>query len=222
MTTSFPFSVPGFQFAGTGRRVVFQNGKQSSRAAFTLIEIAVSMAIMSFALVGILGLFPVALDTARDSKAETQIGLLARRIESDLRTSQHWQISSGNGSQTLDWSGEVFNSPNLDDVDDPQKYTRITFSCSLNGTASQKAPDAYLAYSLNDDLDLQPKGTPVSATDYSNGQAGAGYLARVRTEYNPAAFPGMVCVLVDLSVPGSVKESDRRTYTFFTLLGRRQ
>ena len=41
-------------------------------AAFSLVEAALSLAIISFAMIAIMGLFPVALHTARDSDNETR------------------------------------------------------------------------------------------------------------------------------------------------------
>jgi prepilin-type N-terminal cleavage/methylation domain-containing protein len=53
-------------------------------SAFSLIEIVLAVAIISVALVGILGLFPAALDSAMESQRETQAALIAKRIFSDL------------------------------------------------------------------------------------------------------------------------------------------
>ena len=53
-------------------------------AAFSLIEIVLAVGIVSFALVGILGLFPVALEAAADSRQETQATFIADQIISGL------------------------------------------------------------------------------------------------------------------------------------------
>ncbi len=53
-------------------------------AAFSLIEIVLAVGIISFALVGILGLFPVALQSASDAQNETQVAFIARSIYSEL------------------------------------------------------------------------------------------------------------------------------------------
>ena len=55
-----------------------------NQSAFSLIEIAFAVAIIAFALVGILGLFPVAMDSATNSQSETQAALIARKIYSEL------------------------------------------------------------------------------------------------------------------------------------------
>lgn len=58
--------------------------RRSRISAFSLIEIVLAVGIISFALVGILGLFPVALQAAAQSREETQAAFIARAIYSDL------------------------------------------------------------------------------------------------------------------------------------------
>ena len=54
--------------------------------AFSLIEIVLALGIISFALVGIMGLFPVAMKSAQESQRETRAALIARQVFSDLGT----------------------------------------------------------------------------------------------------------------------------------------
>lgn len=54
--------------------------------AFSLVEVALSLAIVSFAIVAIMGLFPVAMQTARESNRETRAALIARRIVDELQS----------------------------------------------------------------------------------------------------------------------------------------
>lgn len=57
---------------------------RSAVAAFSLIEIVLAVGIISFALVGILGLFPVALGAAADSREETQATFIADQVFAGL------------------------------------------------------------------------------------------------------------------------------------------
>lgn len=57
----------------------------SKKSAFSLIEIVLALGVISFALVGIMGLFPVALRSAQESQRETRAALIAQQIFSDLR-----------------------------------------------------------------------------------------------------------------------------------------
>ena len=54
------------------------------QSGFSLIEIILALGIISFALVGILGLFPVAVDAATSSQRETHAALIARSIFDQL------------------------------------------------------------------------------------------------------------------------------------------
>lgn len=55
------------------------------RSAFSLVEIVLALGIISFALVGIMGLFPVAMKSAQDSQRETRAAQIAMQIFNDLR-----------------------------------------------------------------------------------------------------------------------------------------
>lgn len=55
-------------------------------SAFSLIEIVLALGIISFALVGIMGLFPVAMRAAQESQRETRAAQIATQIFSDLKS----------------------------------------------------------------------------------------------------------------------------------------
>ena len=59
-------------------------GPREGRIFF--VEAALSLAIMSFAIFAIMGLFPVALQTAREGNRETRATLIARRIVDELQS----------------------------------------------------------------------------------------------------------------------------------------
>jgi uncharacterized protein (TIGR02598 family) len=73
--------------------------------AFSLVEAALSMAIISFAIIAIMGLFPVALQTAREGNRETRATLIARRIVDEL------QSLPGNNTALL--KGPSITNPSL-------------------------------------------------------------------------------------------------------------
>lgn len=54
---------------------------------FSLIEVVLALGVIAFALVGIMGLFPVAMKSAQESQRETRATLIAQQIFSDLRVS---------------------------------------------------------------------------------------------------------------------------------------
>ena len=51
-----------------------------------MIEVVLALGVIAFALVGIMGLFPVAMKSAQESQRETRATLIAQQIFSDLRT----------------------------------------------------------------------------------------------------------------------------------------
>lgn len=53
--------------------------------AFSLIEVVLAVGVISFALVAIIGLFPVAMQSALDSQRETQVAFIARSLFSELQ-----------------------------------------------------------------------------------------------------------------------------------------
>ena len=54
---------------------------------FSLVEVVLALGVIAFALVGIMGLFPVAMKSAQESQRETRATLIAQQIFSDLRVS---------------------------------------------------------------------------------------------------------------------------------------
>jgi type II secretory pathway pseudopilin PulG len=66
-----------------------------------LIEVVLALGVIAFALVGIMGLFPVAMKSAQESQRETRATLIAQQIFSDLRTgtsSNRFVISGSNNA----------------------------------------------------------------------------------------------------------------------------
>ena len=60
-------------------------GPSSRAVAFSLIEVLLALGVISFAIVGIMGLFPVAMRTGQESQRETRAAHIARQIYSDLK-----------------------------------------------------------------------------------------------------------------------------------------
>ena len=54
--------------------------------AFSLLEAVISLGVISFAVVGVVGLFPIAMQTAREDDWETRAMLIARAIFDELES----------------------------------------------------------------------------------------------------------------------------------------
>ena len=64
---------------------------------FSLVEVVIALGIVSFAVLAIVGMMPMALKSAQESMRETDSTLIAQRIFAELKTG-----SSGNRSVTTD------------------------------------------------------------------------------------------------------------------------
>lgn len=80
--------------AGSGRRAVAEQlaGSVEKSAAFTLVEIALALAIIGFALVAIIGVLPTGLNVQRDNREETII----------VQEANYFMDAIRNGAQGLD------------------------------------------------------------------------------------------------------------------------
>ena len=74
---------------------------EKRRAGFTILEIMISVAILTIGLMGILALFPVAIETSRITIEETNGVLIAQSVEQAIRESlKHRKGQSENGKWT--------------------------------------------------------------------------------------------------------------------------
>ena len=59
----------------------------SATRAFSLVEVVIALGIFAFAIVGLLALFPVAIESARTSREETLVVNIARMVMADIKVS---------------------------------------------------------------------------------------------------------------------------------------
>jgi len=81
---------------------------QKHPPAFSLVEVVIALGIISFAIIAIVGMLPVALKSSQDSMRETDATLIAQRIFSELKIG-----SIGNRSVTTDPDGISTHNINL-------------------------------------------------------------------------------------------------------------
>lgn len=163
---------------------------------FSLIEIVLALGIMSFALVGILGLFPIALDTATESKAETRIGLIAQSISAEI-------------SSTL-----------ITETDDTTNPPSVTSTALMDVAGT---PIAFDMLSSNADayMSFSEEGMPdsvITSGEFESGIAGTTFLARVQAEYEPSGFLGLNRLEIQVDYPGSAPLQNRKSYLFVQLI----
>jgi type II secretory pathway pseudopilin PulG len=164
----------------------------SSRlAGFSLVEAALSLAILSFAIVAMIGLFPVALRTAKESSAETRATLIARRIVDEIQSFPPTNISLLRGPSLTNASARIF------------------------GLDLSKASSSVLLY------DEQGEGmtNQVAVQDFSDGinAPNAYFVAEVRlTPDFPR--PGIAHVQAIIEAPASAPSSRRLSFVFVTYM----
>jgi uncharacterized protein (TIGR02598 family) len=73
------------------------------QSAFSLIEIVLAVGIISFALVGIIGLFPTAINSALESQRQTQAALIAKRLFTDLKSPKPFIQKEGEKPKSSDF-----------------------------------------------------------------------------------------------------------------------
>lgn len=123
-------------------------------AAFSLVEIALALGVTAFALIGVIGLIPVAMKSAQESRRETRATLIAQQIFSDLRVQSGTNRLVVGGPSAADAGGLMTD-----------------FSLALNGNT------VFLAYGPDG---AGVAGTSGGA--FTNGCPSAHFLARVEVD----------------------------------------
>lgn len=162
--------------------------------AFSLIEIVLALGVIAFALVGIMGLFPVAMKSAQESQRETRATLIAQQIFADLR------VLSGTNRMLV-------RGPNIVTGINATNATNATnFNLSQNTTA-------FLAYGA----DGRGLAYPVTASSFSNSLPDAAFLASIASDTN-TGVSNLTRVQATIETPASAPSTNRSKYTFVTLM----
>ena len=165
-------------------------------AGFTLVEIALALGVVAFALTAILGLVPVALDAARDSREQVRAALISQLVFGDLR------------------AGTFTNAPVTALLQTNGTQTRIPLDLSSNLTQTVR-----IAY----DAEGRPTGS-LTAAEFANGFSGppdrpAAFLASLRTTPHPS-IPGLARVELSVEQPAGAPQPARRSHAFVTQIAR--
>jgi uncharacterized protein (TIGR02598 family) len=167
---------------------------RSRPVAFSLVEAVLSLAIVSFAMIAILGLFPVAARTARESDNETRATVIARRIFDELQSLPRSNTALVRGPSVInpDWRIRGL------DLSSSSEHV-LTYDEQGEGLTNEVSPDAF--------------PNPISAP-------GAHFVAEVRvTPDSPS--PGISRVQATVEAPSSAPSSRRSSFVFVTLINHR-
>jgi type II secretory pathway pseudopilin PulG len=162
----------------------------SGAAAFTLIEIALAMGIASFALVGILGIIPLAVETARKARCETRATFIALTVLETLRSG-----NSGEGIIQID--PDPASSPAFESVYLPPATGTLHRDLAYDGEG------AFLGRMV--------------AYNYATGEEtlqGTVFIARLTLN----ADNGLIRTEVSVETPAIAPESNRTKYSYMTLI----
>jgi prepilin-type N-terminal cleavage/methylation domain-containing protein len=122
--------------------------RRAPRAAFSLIEIMLAVAIIAFALTGILGLFPVAVGAASESQHETQAAIIARSIFEQLQASpesstRYFSLEAGDAAKQKEIA-----------IDRPKTFSDVA-ALDSNGSPADAASAVYTV-----DITVAPLAPP--------------------------------------------------------------
>lgn len=82
-------------------------------SGFSLVEVVLALGVIAFAIVGIMGLLPVAMRAGQESQRETRAALIARSIYADLQTSDPTNLLIATGTSLTDSAGFISPRPSL-------------------------------------------------------------------------------------------------------------
>jgi type II secretory pathway pseudopilin PulG len=164
------------------------------RGGFSLVEVILALGVVTVALIGILALLPVAIDTALDSRLETQATVVAQTIMADLRT------GGAESARVVSGTNPVTDLAGTGPRDNFTVHLRLVESAEHGHTSGWH---------------LVPAGVITSAA-FANGVDGAFFLARVT---GSPGTNGLALVEVVLEHPGRLPASARQSHRFVTLMG---
>jgi type II secretory pathway pseudopilin PulG len=166
---------------------------RSRLTGFSLVEAALSLAIVSFAIIAIMGLFPVALQTARESNRETRATLIARRIVDELQSlpATNTGLVRGPSVTNSDWhiTGLDLSTPSTN---------LLVYDEQGEGLTNRVAPELFQ--------------NPISHPD-------AYFAAEIRVTPN-LPRPGISRVQATVEAPSSAPSSRRSSFVFVTFMNQ--
>lgn len=167
----------------------FHSVNSVKKSAFSLVEVAIALGIISFALIAIMGLFPVAMKSAQESQRETRATMIAQQIFSDLRTTT--------GTNRMLVRGPSATDPN-------NVFTN--FNLATSGSTN-------LAYDQNG-VGLTDV---VTSANFANGFPAATFLANI-TATPSTNIPNLARVQATIEAPAAAPTASRSRYIFVTLM----
>jgi len=172
------------------------NNQQSEignrQSAFSLVEIVLALGVVAFSVIAILGLFPVALDAARESQRQTTATLIAQTVFSELKTT-----GSTSAVGALSW--KIRNNATSDQWTDLATGAEKFVVYAIDGSALGEVADA--------------PAFNATVTSPANAVFGARLKPQLVTSGS-----GLVQMNVNIETPMLAGTAKRTVYTFTTLI----
>lgn len=159
-----------------------------------MIEIVLALGVISFALVGILGMFPLALDTAKDSKAETIIAFIGQSLLADI--SGTLETTSTGSPPIVSSEASILTETAAVDLDMLDTSSTLYFTFDQQGRNEQA----------------------VTESDYNSGVANSVYIVQLTAEHSPTGMDDLTRIQIDVEFPAAASPEFRQTHTFLRLI----
>jgi hypothetical protein len=117
----------------------------SRRSGFTMIEIALAIAVIAFALVAIVGILPLGMETQRDNRQETIVNHDGTYLLEAIRGGAPYQEDLASYVDALTVNGVnvvVSNSADLIRALSTVQSTNVAIMRSISGAAAMRSPEA--------------------------------------------------------------------------------
>jgi type II secretory pathway pseudopilin PulG len=139
----------------------------SSRArttrAFTMVEIAIALGVIAFAMIAIIGILPTGLQTQRDNREETIVTQDARLLVEAIRSGGR-DVTSDLGAFVLEVDGTNYGPPGaflettnlISLLSDPAGHTNIIMS-AVSGAVASRGTDFGFRYQIQSQVLRAPE-----------------------------------------------------------------
>jgi len=175
------------------KRTKYNVGVRGRRfsAGFSLVEVTIAIGIFAFVIVAVLGLFPVALRQRTDAALETRAVLVAQQVFESIRS-----------------------SPSTNKIFLPPLINMSGTSNALTSTNLSSFPLA-LRYGRQGTAAFDSAG----ASEWTDGSSSTNADALARVSIVPVSgFTGLYQATVDYGRPASLKEAQRKNFSFAKLI----
>jgi uncharacterized protein (TIGR02598 family) len=121
------------------------SGRGASRFGFSLVEVVIALGVIAFAIIAILGVFPLGLSTSHSSQDETRSSAIAENIFSALTSQAQVQFSSAALPVSSPYPGPTLD---LTNSNKPVTAPAAFLYADNNGQISQSATGATYSISI--------------------------------------------------------------------------